>query len=352
VEIDADPWFPPWVQRHGAWAAEETQALSAAVTRLTRAALASIGLLHKADAVFDLSRRAAAPHLETITAGVTAVTSRVAGGRDAAAAIYTKAVENLATLFREFQLAGAARREHEARFPAAGLNPDREARQERAATYPKAYWSRQGARAEHLGADALGLLKAVKRRIVAFFGGVREASADRAEAVKMSFDQRAGPSLTKVRLALARLSAPVATRLLAHYPAAPRWVIGVLGPLSSDHQAELAVIVGDTLGWTLLAMGAVFVLYLAVFRERATDRLPDDATVEVEQVPADDGTFLGKVMGGGVDLRVTLPGVIASRDCNIMVALDEVKVRGAGYRVQGSNFWVLSQEFWVSSSRL
>jgi hypothetical protein len=99
-------------------------------------------------------------------------------------------------------------------------------------------------------------------------------------------------------------------------------------------------------------MGAVFVLYLAVFRERATDRLPDDATVEVEQVPADDGTFLGKVMGGGVDLRVTLPGVIASRDCNIMVALDEVKVRCAGYRVQGSNFWVLSQEFWVSSSRL
>lgn len=136
--------------------------------------------------------------------------------------------------------------------------------------------------------------------------GVGQASAARAERFRASIDQRAGPNLAKVRLALAQRSKPVVRWFIAKYPAAPAWVRVALGPLlpvrasaagagadadsaDSQYESDLAVFVGDTVGWILLVMGAMSTLYFTVFRETPADHLPDDATVEVKQVPADDG---------------------------------------------------------------
>jgi hypothetical protein len=131
-----------------------------------------------------------------------------------------------------------------------------------------------------------------------------------------------------VRLALARRSEPVAAYLIANYPAAPAWLRDALGPLpSADSASDLSIFVGDVFGWILLAMGAASVLYFTVFREKASDHYPDDASFAVKQVSADDGTFAGKIMGGGVDALITLPGVTRAADCDIMVAMDEIKVK-------------------------
>lgn len=131
--------------------------------------------------------------------------------------------------------------------------------------------------------------------------GVGEASAARADKLRAAIDQRAGPNLAKVRLALARRSKPFVRWFIANYPAALAWVRAALGPLlpvsasaagagaDSQYESDLAVFVGDTVGWILLVMGAMSTLYFTVFRDTPADHLPDDATVEVKQIPANDG---------------------------------------------------------------
>jgi hypothetical protein len=58
-------------------------------------------------------------------------------------------------------------------------------------------------------------------KLMTLFGFVKASSVVRAAQVHASVEARAGPSVNKLRLALARLGAPVATRLASAYPALP-----------------------------------------------------------------------------------------------------------------------------------
>ena len=321
-----DPWFPPWVHRRCGTIARECAALHVAVKRIVRRGLASVGLLEACDAAFERFAEAASPCVARVASTARAAADEVKGWTRLARSTWNRAVENLATLMREYRAAGRARKEHEARVK--GLDPEADARRERLEKLPasSAYWRRQGARAEMMGADLLAILAAAKRRTWSFLGGVKDTSVARAEAVAANVQTRIAPTLARVRLVLARHSRPLASYLIAAYPAAPPWVRRGLGPLSTVDEADMAVIVGDVAGWCLLALGAVSTLYFAVFRAHASDATPDEASFVVQHVPSNDGTFAGEAMGGGVDVKITLPGVTTAAQCEVLVKLDEVKV--------------------------
>ena len=56
---------------------------------------------------------------------------------------------------------------------------------------------------------------------------------------------------------------------------------------------------GDAFLALALSCGLVPALYFVVFRARPGDTRPDEATVEIKHVPANDGTFWGATWGGG-----------------------------------------------------
>ena len=53
------------------------------------------------------------------------------------------------------------------------------------------------------------------------------------------------------------------------------------------------------------------------WRAHPSDDVPEEAKFELVQVPSRDGTFMGGVMGGGVDVMITLPGVTKAGWCKL-----------------------------------
>ena len=247
--------------------------------------------------------------------------------------------------------------------------------------FSELYWKRQGQRANALFGDlqmAIGGAYGAARTKA--MDASRDASASFA-ATKHKFKTRVYPAWARVRLAVSREAVPVAAVLIETFPGkAEKALVAVakalrcVGFVGYDDLAKVqsakdfGLVLGDAFLALALSCGLVPALYFVVFRARPGDTRPDEATVEIKHVPANDGTFLGSHVGGGVDVVVTLPEVKRARECDILVGEDEVKVRalegfhdvtvaippeakGSSWRA-GSDAWVMRAKFDLKTEAL
>ena len=115
-----------------------------------------------------------------------------------------------------------------------------------------------------------------------------------------------------MRLAVSREAVPVAAFLMETFPGkaekalvAAAKALRRVGFVGYDDLAKVqsakdfGLVLGDAFLALALSCGVVPALYFVVFRARPGDARPDEATVEIKHVPANDGTFLGSHVGGG-----------------------------------------------------
>ena len=390
ASTDADPWFPPWIPRRASWIAGEARQLCALASKLWRDLLREFGLLERHDAALDAVAAFLAPHRAALDALLSRVAARLSDVYQLLSARIRKARENVVFLFRELRRAAEERRAHERLI--AGLNPEREAREAEKAAYSDDYWRRQRERAGHLGDDLSRALVAAKRAVASRFGDFGRSASDRAETIRETVRTRAVPAIAKTRAALAEMARPAAAELVAKYPewaeratdaaAAASSAFGFAfgssasaSAAASDEEGKETTTssassvdvdhVSAILGDALLACGATsfaaIVLYVGLLRPSPGDHLPDEAEASVKHVPANDGSFTGRVVGGGCDVIVKLPGVRRAAECDILVSEEEVKVKALdGYHdvsvkvppeakgeqwKKGTDAWVMSAKF-------
>ena len=368
-----DPWFPPWTRRRAGQALAELDVARRAVTALCRAILDGFGVLQHVDAFVLETRRVLQPYVDSVAKTCERVAEK-----------YALARSNVEKLAREFRKSSARRRERKrnelaaerARKLASGefVEPD-------LPRFSELYWKRQGQRANALFGDLQmaigGAYGAVRTKAM---DASRDASASFA-ATKHKFKTRVYPAWARVRLAVSREAVPVAAVLIETFPGkAEKALVAVakalkcVGFVGYDDLAKVqsakdfGLVLGDAFLALALSCGLVPALYFVVFRARPGDTRPDEATVEIKHVPANDGTFLGSHVGGGVDVVVTLPEVKRARECDILVGEDEVKVRalegfhdvtvaippeakGSSWRA-GSDAWVMRAKFDLKTEAL
>ena len=368
-----DPWFPPWTRRRAGQALAELDVARRAVTALCRAILDGFGVLQHVDAFVLETRRVLQPYVDSVAKTCERVAEK-----------YALARGNVEKLAREFRKSSARRRERKrnelaaerARKLASGefVEPD-------LPRFSELYWKRQGQRANELFGDlqmAIGGAYGAARTKA--MDASRDASASFA-AMKHKFKTRVYPAWARVRLAVSREAVPVAAVLIETFPGkAEKALVAVakalkcVGFVGYDDLAKVqsakdfGLVLGDAFLALALSCGLVPALYFVVFRARPGDTRPDEATVEIKHVPANDGTFLGSHVGGGVDVVVTLPEVKRARECDILVGEDEVKVRalegfhdvtvaippeakGSSWRA-GSDAWVMRAKFDLKTEAL
>ena len=368
-----DPWFPPWTRRRAGQALAELDVARRAVTALCRAILDGFGVLQHVDAFVLETRRVLQPYVDSVAKTCGRVAEK-----------YELARSNVEKLAREFRKSSARRRERKrnelaaerARKLASGefVEPD-------LPRFSELYWKRQGQRANALFGDlqmAIGGAYGAARTKA--MDASRDASASFA-ATKHKFKTRVYPAWARVRLAVSREAVPVAAVLIETFPGkAEKALVAVakalrcVGFVGYDDLAKVqsakdfGLVLGDAFLALALSCGLVPALYFVVFRARPGDTRPDEATVEIKHVPANDGTFLGSHVGGGVDVVVTLPEVKRARECDILVGEDEVKVRalegfhdvtvaippeakGSSWRA-GSDAWVMRAKFDLKTEAL
>ena len=368
-----DPWFPPWTRRRAGQALAELDVARRAVTALCRAILDGFGVLQHVDAFVLETRRVLQPYVDSVAKTCERVAEK-----------YALARGNVEKLAREFRKSSARRRERKrnelaaerARKIASGefVEPD-------LPRFSELYWKRQGQRANALFGDlqmAIGGAYGAARTKA--MDASRDASASFA-ATKHKFKTRVYPAWARVRLAVSREAVPVAAVLIETFPGkAEKALVAVakalkcVGFVGYDDLAKVqsakdfGLVLGDAFLALALSCGLVPALYFVVFRARPGDTRPDEATVEIKHVPANDGTFLGSHVGGGVDVVVTLPEVKRARECDILVGEDEVKVRalegfhdvtvaippeakGSSWRA-GSDAWVMRAKFDLKTEAL
>ena len=368
-----DPWFPPWTRRRAGQALAELDVARRAVTALCRAILDGFGVLQHVDAFVLETRRVLQPYVDSVAKTCERVAEK-----------YELARSNVEKLAREFRKSSARRRERKrnelaaerARKLASGefVEPD-------LPRFSELYWKRQGQRANALFGDlqmAIGGAYGAARTKA--MDASRDASASFA-ATKHKFKTRVYPAWARVRLAVSREAVPVAAVLIETFPGkAEKALVAVakalrcVGFVGYDDLAKVqsakdfGLVLGDAFLALALSCGLVPALYFVVFRARPGDTRPDEATVEIKHVPANDGTFLGSHVGGGVDVVVTLPEVKRARECDILVGEDEVKVRalegfhdvtvaippeakGSSWRA-GSDAWVMRAKFDLKTEAL
>ena len=368
-----DPWFPPWTRRRAGQALAELDVARRAVTALCRAILDGFGVLQHVDAFVLETRRVLQPYVDSVAKTCERVAEK-----------YALARSNVEKLAREFRKSSARRRERKqnelaaerARKLASGefVEPD-------LPRFSELYWKRQGQRANALFGDlqmAIGGAYGAARTKA--MDASRDASASFA-ATKHKFKTRVYPAWARVRLAVSREAVPVAAVLIETFPgkaekalvavAKALRCVGFVGynDLAKVQSAkDFGLVLGDAFLALALSCGLVPALYFVVFRARPGDTRPDEATVEIKHVPANDGTFLGSHVGGGVDVVVTLPEVKRARECDILVGEDEVKVRalegfhdvtvaippeakGSSWRA-GSDAWVMRAKFDLKTEAL
>ena len=368
-----DPWFPPWTRRRAGQALAELDVARRAVTALCRAILDGFGVLQHVDAFVLETRRVLQPYVDSVAKTCERVAEK-----------YALARSNVEKLAREFRKSSARRRERKrnelaaerARKIASGefVEPD-------LPRFSELYWKRQGQRANALFGDlqmAIGGAYGAARTKA--MDASRDASASFA-AMKHKFKTRVYPAWARVRLAVSREAVPVAAVLIETFPGkAEKALVAVakalkcVGFVGYDDLAKVqsakdfGLVLGDAFLALALSCGLVPALYFVVFRARPGDTRPDEATVEIKHVPANDGTFLGSHVGGGVDVVVTLPEVKRARECDILVGEDEVKVRalegfhdvtvaippeakGSSWRA-GSDAWVMRAKFDLKTEAL
>ena len=372
-----DPWFPPWVRRRAGQALAELDVARRAVTALCRAILDGFGVLHNVDAFVLETRRVLQPYVDAVAKTCERVAEK-----------YRVARGNVEKLVREFRKSSARRRERKQ----AELAAERQRKldsgefvEPELPRFSEVYWKRQGQRANALFGD---LQMAVGGAYGAARAKVNDASRDaRAsfEVTKHKFKTRVYPAWARVRFAVSREAVPVAAFLMETFPgkaekalvAAAKALrrVGFVGydDLAKTQSAkDFGLVLGDAFLALALTCGVVPALYFVVFRARPGDARPDEATVEIKHVPANDGTFLGGHAGGpgggGVDVVVTLPEVKRARECDILVGEDEVKVRalegfhdvtvaippeakGSSWRA-GSDAWVMRAKFDLKTETL
>ena len=368
-----DPWFPPWTRRRAGQALAELDVARRAVTALCRVILDGFGVLQHVDAFVLETRRVLQPYVDSVAKTCERVAEK-----------YALARSNVEKLAREFRKSSARRRERKrnelaaerARKLASGefVEPD-------LPRFSELYWKRQGQRANELFGDlqmAIGGAYGAARTKA--MDASRDASASFA-ATKHKFKTRVYPAWARVRLAVSREAVPVAAVLIETFPGkAEKALVAVakalkcVGFVGYDDLAKVqsakdfGLVLGDAFLALALSCGLVPALYFVVFRARPGDTRPDEATVEIKHVPANDGTFLGSHVGGGVDVVVTLPEVKRARECDILVGEDEVKVRalegfhdvtvaippeakGSSWRA-GSDAWVMRAKFDLKTEAL
>jgi hypothetical protein len=368
-----DPWFPPWTRRRAGQALAELDVARRAVTALCRVILDGFGVLQHVDAFVLETRRVLQPYVDSVAKTCERVAEK-----------YELARSNVEKLAREFRKSSARRRERKrnelaaerARKLASGefVEPD-------LPRFSELYWKRQGQRANALFGDlqmAIGGAYGAARTKA--MDASRDASASFA-ATKHKFKTRVYPAWARVRLAVSREAVPVAAVLIETFPGkAEKALVAVakalrcVGFVGYDDLAKVqsakdfGLVLGDAFLALALSCGLVPALYFVVFRARPGDTRPDEATVEIKHVPANDGTFLGSHVGGGVDVVVTLPEVKRARECDILVGEDEVKVRalegfhdvtvaippeakGSSWRA-GSDAWVMRAKFDLKTEAL
>lgn len=368
-----DPWFPPWTRRRAGQALAELDVARRAVTALCRVILDGFGVLQHVDAFVLETRRVLQPYVDSVAKTCERVAEK-----------YVLARSNVEKLAREFRKSSARRRERKqnelaaerARKLASGefVEPD-------LPRFSELYWKRQGQRANALFGDlqmAIGGAYGAARTKA--MDASRDASASFA-ATKHKFKTRVYPAWARVRLAVSREAVPVAAVLIETFPGkAEKALVAVakalrcVGFVGYDDLAKVqsakdfGLVLGDAFLALALSCGLVPALYFVVFRARPGDTRPDEATVEIKHVPANDGTFLGSHVGGGVDVVVTLPEVKRARECDILVGEDEVKVRalegfhdvtvaippeakGSSWRA-GSDAWVMRAKFDLKTEAL
>ena len=299
-----DPWFPPWTRRRAGQALAELDVARRAVTALCRAILDGFGVLQHVDAFVLETRRVLQPYVDSVAKTCERVAEK-----------YALARSNVEKLAREFRKSSARRRERKqnelaaerARKLASGefVEPD-------LPRFSELYWKRQGQRANALFGDlqmAIGGAYGAARTKA--MDASRDASASFA-ATKHKFKTRVYPTWARVRLAVSREAVPVAAVLIETFPGkAEKALVAVakalrcVGFVGYDDLAKVqsakdfGLVLGDAFLALALSCGLVPALYFVVFRARPGDTRPDEATVEIKHVPANDGTFLGSHVGGG-----------------------------------------------------
>ena len=299
-----DPWFPPWTRRRAGQALAELDVARRAVTALCRAILDGFGVLQHVDAFVLETRRVLQPYVDSVAKTCERVAEK-----------YALARGNVEKLAREFRKSSARRRERKrnelaaerARKIASGefVEPD-------LPRFSELYWKRQGQRANELFGDlqmAIGGAYGAARTKA--MDASRDASASFA-AMKHKFKTRVYPAWARVRLAVSREAVPVAAVLIETFPGkAEKALVAVakalkcVGFVGYDDLAKVqsakdfGLVLGDAFLALALSCGLVPALYFVVFRARPGDTRPDEATVEIKHVPANDGTFLGSHVGGG-----------------------------------------------------
>ena len=368
-----DAWFPPWAPRRAGQALAAADGARRAATALGRAILDGFGVLERVDAFVAEIDAYAAPHVAFVSRRCEAFAGRARVAR-----------ETFAKLAREVRKSSARRRERALAERAAERRRRLDAGEPAEPDTPRfseVYWKRQGQRANALFGDlqtAIGAAYGVAE------AKVRERSRGVAEslaAARRNVRARVVPSWARARLAVRREAVPVARTLLERFPgttekalAAVAKALRLVGFAGYEDLAKLASaedfgsVLGDAFIALAVSCGVAPALYFAVFRSRPGDALPNEAEVKVKHVPANDGTFLGRHVGGGVDVVVTLPEVKRARECDILVGEDEVKVRalegfhdvtvaippeakGSSWRA-GSDAWVMRAKFDLKTEAL
>ena len=375
LETWENAWFPPWVHKRAARGLAEANGVRRAATALTRAILDGFGVLERVDAFVAKVTRVVRPYFESAR-----------GAYDAFAAKTGRAKANFEKLVREFRKSSARRRERKL----AELAAERQRRiengepvdLERLNRFSESYWKRQGQRANALFGD----LRVV---IGGAYGAAKARSIESSRNAFESFTKTKGliktrvvPAWARVRVAVSKKATSVAELLLAKFPGkTERALASVAKALRSvgfvgyeDLETTLrdardfGMVLGDFFLASVFVCGVLPFLYFVVFRVRPGDALPNEAEYKIKHVPANDGTFLGAHMGGGVDVVVRLPEVRRAAQCDILVGEDEVKVNALeGYHdvtvsippeakgsawIQGSDVWVMRAKFELKTETL
>jgi hypothetical protein len=299
-----DPWFPPWVRRRAGQALAELDVARRAVTALCRAILDGFGVLHHVDAFVLEAQRVLQPYVDAAAKMCERVAEK-----------YRVARGNVEKLVREFRKSSARRRERKR----AELAAERQRKldsgefvEPELPRFSEVYWKRQGQRANALFGD---LQMAVGGAYGAARTKVNDASRDARvsfEVTKHKFKTRVYPAWARVRFAVSREAVPVAAFLMETFPGkaekalvAAAKALRRVGFVGYDDLAKVqsakdfGLVLGDAFLALALSCGVVPALYFVVFRARPGDARPDEATVEIKHVPANDGTFLGSHVGGG-----------------------------------------------------
>ena len=373
METWENAWFPPWVHKRAAQASAEANGVLRAATALCRAILDGFGVLERVDAFLAKVTSAVRPYFESAR-----------GAYDAFAFKARLAKENFEKLVREFRKSSARRRERKL----AELAAERQRRidagesvEPETPRFSEVYWKRQGQRANALFGDLQVLIGraygAAKARATETTRDARESF----EATKGLVKRRVLPAWARVRVAVSREAVPAAGLLLAKFPGkteralasvakALRFAgfVGYENLASLREPKDFGLVLGDAFLVSVFFCGVLPVLYLVAFRARPGDALPNEAEFTIKHVPANDGTFLGGHVGGGVDVVVTLPEVKRAAQCDILVGEDEVKVRalegyhdvtvsippeakGSAWR-RGSDAWVMRAKFELKTEKL